>query len=307
MSNDIAKKEKNEMTALIENLQRESEYALEVSRIDNNFERMIKSGLVINKINAIVTPKFVKTYIMPLQGSVLGFKTDKDTSGGYDISVVTKVTKEALALGLLMNGNCVNIIGKNLMVVKNGFQMKINELQVNEDLEIYDHKVLRDAVKAEWDRGQIVKAGKVGRIQAKVKLTWTVNKEEKSKVKTFSCKFNAGQDEDATNGKIERKALSWLYHEITSTTLPTQDSEEREVEDIKESDVEIISNDKPLLKPVEKNAKQILEDKRCPINIGDLQAWTKKMQLKDDEAFGMLESHPERIISQVMNYLDSIK
>lgn len=65
--------------------------------------------------------------VMELQGSILGFRTDKDTSGGYNREAVRDVLVQALIRGLRPTGNEINIIAGNLYVTKEGFERLLRE------------------------------------------------------------------------------------------------------------------------------------------------------------------------------------
>lgn len=67
--------------------------------------------------NEIMSP------LMRLQGSPLGFRTDKDKTGGYDIATVRDVMIDAtIKGGFLLFGNEVNIIAGRGYITKEGFQ-----------------------------------------------------------------------------------------------------------------------------------------------------------------------------------------
>jgi len=51
------------------------------------FERAYKIADAITRLSEILTPEYMKP-IMAMQGNKLGFKTDKDKTGGYPESVV---------------------------------------------------------------------------------------------------------------------------------------------------------------------------------------------------------------------------
>lgn len=74
--------------------------------------------------------------IMELQGSPLGFRTDKDSEKGYPINVIRDVTLEATLRGFRMIGNEVNIIAGRLYPTKEGFERVVKEWPGLADLEI---------------------------------------------------------------------------------------------------------------------------------------------------------------------------
>ncbi|MFK5282891.1 hypothetical protein ACI3PL_25325, partial [Lacticaseibacillus paracasei] len=66
---------------------------------------------------------------MALQGNRLGFKTDKDKSGGYPESVVKNCLIEAVLLGIQPTGNQFNIIAGNMYPTKEGCGYLLNNFK----------------------------------------------------------------------------------------------------------------------------------------------------------------------------------
>ncbi len=67
--------------------------------------------------------------LMGLQGTPLGFKTDKDANGGYPREIVRQVAAQAFLSGLYMADNEVNIIGGNMYATKNGCRRLVEEFE----------------------------------------------------------------------------------------------------------------------------------------------------------------------------------
>ena len=192
--------------------------AVDVSQMSNQFQKTFKMAVALHNIKQLVNSKMVDTYIMPLQNTNLGFKTDKKDTG-YPLNVVMDVAIEAFTLGLPISGNCINIIGGNLMVVKNGVDYMVEQLGVNHIVEIVNVEILRAA---EYKNGKAIK----GRCRAEVKLSFDGKDGREEKSVTVTAALNSGQTEDAASGKIERKALVWLYKYLTKIHLPSMDADD---------------------------------------------------------------------------------
>jgi hypothetical protein len=74
--------------------------------------------------------------VMSLQGHELGFKTDKDSSGGYPAEVVKAITVRALMHGAKLINNEFNIIARGLYLTQGFFLRKLREFPGLTDLVI---------------------------------------------------------------------------------------------------------------------------------------------------------------------------
>lgn len=74
--------------------------------------------------------------VMGLQGHELGFKTDKDSSGGYPAEVVKAITVRALMHGAKLINNEFNIIARGLYLTQGFFLRKLREFPGLTDLVI---------------------------------------------------------------------------------------------------------------------------------------------------------------------------
>lgn len=77
--------------------------------------------------NALSDDKIIAP-IMALQGNPVGFLTDKDKSGGYDVATVRDSVVTALLLGFRLIGNEFNIISGRFYAAVNGCDRQLNEL-----------------------------------------------------------------------------------------------------------------------------------------------------------------------------------
>jgi len=85
-------------------------------------------AIAVTEIEKAITPAVMKA-IMSLQGKSIGFKTDKDKTGGYSDAEVKVCMIEAMLLGVPMAGNCMNILANRCYVTREGFTYRINKYQ----------------------------------------------------------------------------------------------------------------------------------------------------------------------------------
>lgn len=86
----------------------------------------------IQRMREVLSLGVVEKYFMPLQGSPLGFVTDRDTpkdgqSPGYPATVVRDVAIEAFMRGFRPIGNEMNIIAGRFYAAKAGFERVVTE------------------------------------------------------------------------------------------------------------------------------------------------------------------------------------
>jgi hypothetical protein len=86
----------------------------------------------IQRMREVLSLAVVEKYFMPLQGSPLGFVTDRDNpkdgqSPGYPAAVVRDVSIEAFMRGFRTIGNEMNIIAGRFYAAKAGFERIVGE------------------------------------------------------------------------------------------------------------------------------------------------------------------------------------
>jgi len=86
----------------------------------------------IQRMREVLSLAVVEKYFMPLQGSPLGFVTDRDNpkdgqSPGYPAAVVRDVSIEAFMRGFQTIGNEMNIIAGRFYAAKAGFERIVGE------------------------------------------------------------------------------------------------------------------------------------------------------------------------------------
>lgn len=162
----------------------------------------------ISSLRAALTDTVMEP-IMALQGSPLGFRTDKDKDGGYPIHVVRECLISAILKGVQPYGNQFNIISGRDYITKEGFThllMQITDLQYN---------ILHGIARTK-DAGAI--AAPMLRWKRAGEKDWHEQQLE------LAIPVNNGMGHDAIIGKADRKAKCWLYNQVTGNTYTDADA-----------------------------------------------------------------------------------
>jgi len=188
----------------------------------NNIENALVVANVIGYMQQALTPE-VMAPIMNLQGSKLGFRTDRDLvknqqtskyekGPGYPLDIVKNCFMEMSLIGLLPTGNMWNIIAGNsyptregltyLLKKTKGLKQVISFLEVNQS----DDK-------------------KTASVKSKIK--WEFKGESKEEIIEFPIKSDAYTTYDALIGKAERKAKMWLYNQVSGLNLSDGDVDDQ--------------------------------------------------------------------------------
>lgn len=169
-------------------------------------------GQGMRSLRTAMTQKLVEYVFMPLQGSKLGFRTDKDKDGGYPWDIVRDASIEALMRGLRPIGNEFNIIGGNCYTTKEGFERKLEEFPGLSNL------LLTPGVPVMKDGGALVPFEATWRLNGKRDELYAAHVTDKDGVVTdtrIPVRVNSGQIVDAIIGKARRKMLARIWERIT--------------------------------------------------------------------------------------------
>ena len=125
----IALKENSRLTAM-DRVQKD--YALMMASPSyTDLERMVMTAKAIGQLREMLD-EATMAYFMQLQGSRMGFVTDKDKSGGYSV----QEAKEAVLMGILKGfppvNNRMNIISGQFYGTKQGFRQAMIDRGYNE-------------------------------------------------------------------------------------------------------------------------------------------------------------------------------
>lgn len=191
-------------------LQALDEIAVEASRqvIANygQFKQALVMAAAVRKMQEEISDPMMSD-IMALQGTALGFRTDKDTANGYPLNVVKQCLIEATINGARPIGNEFNIISGRVYLTKEFYSRAVREWPGLSDLK------LSPQVPVTSNGGALVG----------YRATWKLNGEPQSldRVKhgdddnRIPVKVNTGMGADAIIGKATRKMLHAIYGQLT--------------------------------------------------------------------------------------------
>lgn len=180
------------------------------------FERAYATAQSIEVLKTLLTPEYMAP-IMQLQGNRLGFKSDKDKSGGYPMDVVKNCLIEAVLMGLQPFGNEFNIIAGNTYATKEGVGRLLATWKG------LKYSLICGVPKPNAD-------GKSAVVDVNIK--WTINNELKEEVIPISIKMDAYTSVDAMIGKATRKGRAWLISNISGIEIVEADVTDAEFLDV---------------------------------------------------------------------------
>lgn len=185
-----------------------------------SFTAALSVADAIGRLKEMLTAE-IMTPIMKLQGTSLGFKTDKDREGGYPLEVVRDCFIEATLRGFKMVGNQTNIIGARAYQTKEGFEdwfmRKGREGKFTDYRESYTIPKIITEQEA----------------HVTVSATWKWNgTADKMENVALAIRINKGQGADAILGKAKRKLLAKIYSRVTGTTITEGDANEAPTIDV---------------------------------------------------------------------------
>ncbi len=209
----------------------------------------------MQKLRQVLTDEIVKTVFMPLQGTALGFVTDRDRDGGYPAPVVRDCMVEAMIFGLRPIGNEINIIAGRMYAAKNGLVRLVNEFPGIANVIVTP--------------GAPVTNDEKGESRISVRASWTLNGERMQMIRDatkredgsmcderFVIRVNKGMGADAIIGKATRKAYKAIYDILVGGHLVLSDGDATDT-----TGVEISSESKPIAPP-EQDGKRMHLGKR---------------------------------------------
>lgn len=172
------------------------------------FQKAYQIADATGKLKTALTNEYM-TPIMDLQGNKLGFKTDKDAGGGYQMDVVKNCLIEAVLTGVQPFGNHFNIIAGNMYITKEGFGYLLKNI-TGLSYEIIPSLPRIDAAK--------------GSAAINMKIRWQFGNGAPSEREIdFAIKVNQYMGADAVIGKATRKARKWLHDTITGFEIADGD------------------------------------------------------------------------------------
>lgn len=215
--------------ATIAALDKAAEAGALVQTAATEFARIFATANCIEELRKLLTHEVMRP-IMLLQNSPVGFLTDRRDTG-YDEETVRCAIIEAAINRVSVCGNEMNIIAGRFYCAKNGLKHKLRNIDG-----LY-YNVTPGIPKLCGEQGAIIR----------MRIEWTYHAPQKEKEIDFAIRVNKGMGADAIVGKATRKALAWLYEEVTGNTVPEGEA----------GDVVII--DTPAVTPPKSGAEKIAE------------------------------------------------
>lgn len=190
------------------------QFQTEIAKCEDRYE---KGLLIAEAMNALRT-SMTETVVAPLvalQGSGLGFRTDKDKDGGYGWETVRDCTIEAWLRGFYHVGNEFNVISGRFYGAKAGFERLVRTYPgvTNLQLHVGNPEIVSGtafvAAVAAWNLD-----GKEDVLElVKHKLASGGELDER-----IAVRINAGMGHDAILGKAYRKLYAAIYTRLTGAT-----------------------------------------------------------------------------------------
>jgi hypothetical protein len=161
--------------------------------------------------------------IMELQGSSLGFRTDKDTGNGYPVEAVKECAIEHLLRGGHLVGNEMNIIASRAYQTKEFFTRMLRVFPGLTDLRLHPGVPVLGGGGALVPYSATWKLfGEPDRIDRQLtKLQDGTQLDER-----ICVKVNQGMGADAILGKAERKIKAAIYNRLTGSSFTEADPDD---------------------------------------------------------------------------------
>lgn len=191
-----------------------------------HFGRAFRMAAAIRELQQAITDDMMKD-IMRLQGTGLGFLTDKDNvkdgngRTGYPIEDVKLVAIEAALMGAYWVGNEFNIISWRPYLTKNFFTRKLREFPGLSDL-----KLSPGVPVLSGDKGAFVPyvaTWKLNGQEMRIERLLTKLADGRDLDERICIKVNNGMGADAILGKAERKIKAAIYARLTGSDLTDGD------------------------------------------------------------------------------------
>lgn len=189
--------------------------------------RTMKMARAMDMLRQLLSDDFMRE-IMKLQGSRLGFRTDKDSGSGYPVNVVRECAIETLMRGGHLVGNEFNIIAGNAYLTKEYF------IRVQDE---FPGLSLTLQAQVPEIRGDTARVGYIASWTLRGKadeLRCIVTKDEKGIEQDYRIpvKVNNGMGPDAILGKAERKMRARIMQRITGSMSAYPDGDADDAIDV---------------------------------------------------------------------------
>jgi hypothetical protein len=189
----------------------------------DHFGRAFRMAAAIRALHNAITDEMMKE-IMHLQGTGLGFLTDKDKDGGYDAKIVKLVAIEASLMGAYWVGNEFNIISERPYLTKNFYTRKLREFPGLTDL-----KLSPGVPNLIGDKGALVPYVATWKYDSRDFRIERLLKRIDDKTELderIPVRVNSGMGADAILGKAERKIKAQIYNLLTGSNHSDGDADD---------------------------------------------------------------------------------
>jgi hypothetical protein len=232
------KQETTQTTAIakIEALDLAIERGIEAQQMAGRMSKALAVAGAMADIRAAFTPEIMRT-IMALQGTAIGFRSDKDSTGGYPENVVRDCGIEAMLQGVQFIGNQFNIIGGRSYITKEGMGEKLSKIA---------------GLKQSTTPG--IPELKTNGAIIPMDVEWEYKGVAGKRTLQICVRVNSGMGADAIIGKATRKARAWLYQHITGQEIPDGELDADGLKVVKGR----VIDDKPSRFEPPKDAEQLL-------------------------------------------------
>lgn len=185
----------------------------------SHMKQAMRMAQGMRALRTALTEEFMREVIMPLQGSKLGFLTDKDknkdgTPGpGYPIAVVRDCLIVALIHGFHVVNNEFNIIGGGFYTTQAGYDRKVRQFP---GLSHFNEKPGSPQFSSDGKNALVPYAINWRLEGTAMSLDCVYSKEDDQRI---PVRVNNGMGSDAVVGKARRKILRRVYETLTGFTL----------------------------------------------------------------------------------------
>ncbi len=202
--------------------------AISVIRNLEPMQQLVQMAAGMRSLRTAMTDDIVEELFVPLRGSKLGFRTDRDNGNNgppYGVSVIRDVAIEALVHGALLVGNEVNIISGAAYFTREFYTRKVMEWPGISDV--------RSSPGLPTINGDGTGAAVPFEVTWKLnnredKLSCTLTKDSDGKTmsdRRIAVKLNKGQGTDAAIGKARRKAMYMVYERLQGNRFMPEDGD----------------------------------------------------------------------------------
>jgi hypothetical protein len=186
---------------------------LDVFKQRASFALELRMAEAVGDLLEALTPAVMEP-VMQLQGTSLGFRTDRDKDGGYPVETVRQCFVEAKLRGYRAVGNEWNIIGGNFFAAKNGVRRKLLDTPGFTDY------------KPSLEPPRLTTSGEGAVVKARA--SWKIDGIGDSLEAEIPIRVNRGQGADAILGKAQRRLDVLVLARLEGTTTPAADVDEIE-------------------------------------------------------------------------------